>query len=675
VTDPAPNSARARYELADKALLAGAVEEAESICRAALAPTRADPNIVCLLGEICLRQRRAQEAENWFARVLARHPADARALEGLGLSQLASGRPARAAETLRRAVERAPGRATTRVALARALAEAGEGEASGAALAEAFRLNPRKAAMAEAERALRDGRREDAEKTLRELLAADPRHVKAIRLLAGIALEANRHRAALRLAERAVELAPGVATGWTDLANIHLKRDDYDTALAAVERAIAIDPGFAHALVVRGNILTRALRHEEAVAAYRGALEISPHSTGALAGLGHVLKTIGRQAEAIEAFREAIRLNPAFGEAYWSLANLKTFRFEPDEVRAMEGFVESEGLADEPRVNMLVALGKHYDHERDYDRAFDCYRRGNDLRRGHEIYDPVQTQVVHDRIIRVFDRAFFAAREGYGDPSPDPILIVGLPRSGSTLIEQILASHSQVEGTMELPDLGRVIAGLNARTPGRAEYPEAVAPLDAAQAAALGREYLDATRRYRHGRPFFIDKMPNNFQAIGFLRLVLPNAKVIDARRHPLDSCLGSYKQLFFKGQSFTYDLFELGHYYLEYRRVMDHWAEVLPGFVLTVDYEEMVRDQEAQTRRLLEFCGLPWEERCLRFWETERAVHTASSEQVRQPLYSGAINAWRHYERHIGELVGVLEPLLRQLPEADRPEALRTAG
>ncbi|MGD8681071.1 MAG: sulfotransferase, partial [Lysobacterales bacterium] len=288
-----------------------------------------------------------------------------------------------------------------------------------------------------------------------------------------------------------------------------------------------------------------------------------------------------------------------------------------------------------------------------------------------EIYDPVQTQVIHDRIIEVFDRPFFEQREGWGDPDPSPILIVGLPRSGSTLIEQILASHSMVEGTMELPDLARTIGELSKRSPGKSEYPEAVQPLDERAARALGRQYLDSTMRYRTPLPRFIDKMPNNFASVGYLHLILPNAKVINARRHPLDSCLGCYKQLFFKGQSFTYDLFELGHYYLQYQRIMDHWHEVLPGKVLDVRYEDMVADQEGQTRRILEYLGLPWEDRCLRFYETERAINTASSEQVRQPIYTKAINFWRHYEPHLGELIETLEPLLRDLTPEDRPKSL----
>ncbi len=665
------------YDRAQALIKAGQVQEAEAVCLHGLPGLREDPNIHCLLGEICLQRRRPQEAREWYAGVLEKHPGFARALEGLGLALLALGLPAEAAQYLGEAVAAVPDRSKTRMALARALMEAGRGAESEQEVAQALRLDPRKATLARAERAQLEGRMEDAEKLLRELLAQDPDDEKALRMLGNIALEVSHFKAARRLLKRAVELAPGFALGWNDLANVDLKQDRYEEALQKIQRAIDIDPELVHSYVMRGNVLTRALRHEEALAAYRQALDLNPYNIGALAGMGHVLKTIGRQQESIAAYRQCIRAHPAFGEAYWSLANLKTFEFDTGEVEVMTHMVEEQDLPDESKVNFLLSLGKHFENEGEYDRAFEYYRRGNELRRGHEVYDPVQTQVIHDRIISVFSKDFFIQREGFGNPGAAPIFVVGLPRSGSTLIEQILASHSMVEGTMELPDLGRIIGGFNkpkgnaGATP-RQEYPEAMLALDKEQATALGTGYLESTKRYRTGKAFFIDKMPNNFPSIGLLQMILPNAKVINARRHPLDSCLGSYKQLFFKGQSFTYDQFELGQYYLEYQRIMDHWHEVLPGKVLDVHYEQMVFDQEAQTRRILNYLGLPWEDQCLRFYETDRAVNTASSEQVRQPMYASSVNFWRNYEAHLGELIETLEPLLLQLPEQDRPVCLR---
>jgi len=664
------NPIKKLYDHALGTLRAGDADEAELICRRALPKIGRDPNILCLLGEICLQRRKPQEARNLYAEVLNRHAGYPRALEGMGLALLADKKPADASEFLVKAVAAAPKRSKTRMALARALAESGHYAESEKSIKDAFELNPRQAALNNAEIALSEGRMEEAEKLLREILSTDSNDVMALRMLASLATEAGRFKAARQMLTRAVELSPAFIPGWNELANLFMKQDRYDEALDAVQHALDIDSRMVHSWVVRGNILTRAQRNEESLEAYGQALQISPHSAGALSGLGHVLKTIGRQDESIEAYRKCIQAHPAFGEAYWSLANLKTFTFNEEEEQVMQQMVEDTDLADEARVNFFLSLGKHYENEKDYDRAFEHYRRGNDLRREHEIYDPVQTQVVHDRIIKVFNREFLDERAGWGDPDPSPILIVGLPRSGSTLIEQILASHSMVEGTMELPDLSRVISGLSKRSPRGVEYPEAAEALDQGAVRALGQAYLQSTMRYRSGKAYFIDKMPNNFSSIGFLQLILPNAKVIDARRHPLDSCLGSYKQLFFKGQSFTYEQFELGHYYLQYRRIMEHWKEVLPGKVLDVHYEQMVGDQEAQTRRLLEYCGLPWEDQCLRFYETERAINTASSEQVRQPIYTKAVNFWRNYEPHLGELIQTLEPLLKTMPKEDQPGA-----
>ncbi|NNC57157.1 MAG: sulfotransferase family protein, partial [Woeseiaceae bacterium] len=394
---------------------------------------------------------------------------------------------------------------------------------------------------------------------------------------------------------------------------------------------------------------------------------------GALSGLGHVLKTVGKQDEAIASYRECVRHNPNHGETWWSLANLKTFRFTDDEIATMQAQLEDEHLPDEQRANFEFALGKAFEDAKDYERAFSYYAQGNDNRRQRENYDPVQTADLHDRFIETFSKEFLEARPGTGNPSNAPILIVGLPRSGSTLIEQILASHPDVEGTHELPDLGRVARSIGLGREDRKSYPAAVATLSDDQLRELGTEYLRRAERHRElGRPRFTDKLPNNFVHVGFLHLILPNARVINARRHPLDSCLGSYKQLFARGQPFTYDLYELGEFYLEYQRVMDHWQEVLPGKVLDVQYEDTVSDLETQVRRILEHCDLPWNDACLKFYETDRAVKTASSEQVRKPIYSSSVQHWRNYEQHLGPLIEVLEPLLEELPADWRPESLK---
>ncbi|MFT5139965.1 MAG: tetratricopeptide (TPR) repeat protein [Lysobacterales bacterium] len=670
--DPNSLSVRQVYDLALKTEQAGEDAEAELICRKALPSFGTDPNILSLLAEVVLKQRRPQEARRWFEKVLKLHPDYPRALEGLGKAYLKERKAGKALKYLQLAAEKLPNRATTQFALGRALASAGHGVEADKAFDRAFELDPKKAAVAKAVNAQRDGQIDVAEKILRSVLTDDPDDVTALRLLGNIAADSNRWGAARKMLTRAVKLAPDFILAWGDLAMLSLKQERFEEGLEHIGHAISLDAKLPYTYVIKGNILAKAQRHDEALKTYQQAIDLSPGHGGALSGQGHVLKTIGRQEESIATYRECLKNHPALGEAYWSLANLKTFEFNPEEVETMLALVEDETLEDEAKVNMLLSLGKHFENEKEYDKAFEHYQRGNDLRRGHEVYDPVQTQVIHDRIIKVFDREFIEGRDGSGDPDPSPILIVGLPRSGSTLIEQILASHSQVEGTMELPDLARVIKEINRARKDRIEFPEAMAELSLDDLKALGGQYLKSTMRYRTGKPYFIDKMPNNFPSIGLLHLILPNAKVINARRHPLDSCMGCYKQLFYRGQSFTYDQFELGQYYIQYQRVMDHWHDVLPGRVLDVQYEEMVLNQEAQTRRLLEYCGLPWEDQVMRFYETERAINTASSEQVRQPIYKGAMNFWKNYEEHLGEMIEILEPLLIDLPEEDRPKALQ---
>ena len=474
--------------------------------------------------------------------------------------------------------------------------------------------------------------------------------------------------------ERALEKAPDFYQGWMDLGLARQEQDKTDAALAAYARAMRLEPNRASGFVAAGTTNAMVGRHDEAIDLFRQARDRNPSHPGALSGLGHVLKTIGKQDEAIASYRECIRHNPNHGETWWSLANLKTFRFTDDEIATMQAQLENENLPDEQRANFEFALGKAFEDAGDYEQAFSYYAQGNDNRRQRESYDPVQTADLHDRFIKTFSKAFLEENSASGDPSNAAIFIVGLPRSGSTLIEQILASHPDVEGTHELPDLGRIARSIGLHREDRSVYPEATALLGEDELRELGAEYLRRTERHRElGRPRFTDKLPNNFVHIGFLSLILPNARVINAKRHPLDSCLGSYKQLFARGQPYTYDLYELGEFYLEYQRMIDHWHDVLPGKVLDVQYEDTVEDLETQVRRMLEHCDLPWNEACMKFYETDRAVKTASSEQVRQPIYSSSVQLWRHYEHHLGPLIEVLEPLLRRLPDDWQPGSLRT--
>ncbi|MBF8293428.1 MAG: hypothetical protein HW392_2255, partial [Steroidobacteraceae bacterium] len=393
------------------------------------------------------------------------------------------------------------------------------------------------------------------------------------------------------------------------------------------------EPGRAGGYIALGNALARTNRTDDAIAAYRRASEIRPDNAEIALGLGNVLKTIGRQQEAIAAYRNGIRLKPDFAELYWSLSNLKTFRFAPDETAAMQQALESGTLPDNAVVHFCFALGKACEDHGDYPRAFAHFQRGNALRRTQEHYDPVNAEQIGERIREVFSAALIRENDGAGFADVTPIFIIGLPRSGSTLIEQILASHSQVEATHELPEGGRLIRFIDRQRIGGKTYPEAIRGFNRQAFAEVGQRYNRETRRYRVGKPRFIDKMPNNFAMVGLLQLAMPNARFINARRDPRDTCLSCYKQLFARGQSFCYDLMELGDYYIEYQRMIDHWHRVLPGRVLDVQYEAVVADLRGQTHRILEFCDLPWEDACLRYYATERAVRTASSEELKTLL------------------------------------------
>jgi tetratricopeptide (TPR) repeat protein len=452
---------------------------------------------------------------------------------------------------------------------------------------------------------------------------------------------------------------------------VQLEQEKFDDVINSASMLIKLKPRSADGHVWMAAGSAGAGNHIDAVEFYDKALEIAPNHIGAMCGKGNAYRTFGDQDGAIAAYRSSIKTNPLYAEAYWSLANLKTFRFEDRELDDMLALVGDERIPTDGQVQLNNAIGLELDGRKEYDRAFEYIDRGNILRREHEFYDRIENEERTDLSIDVFTPQFFDDNTGHGDPDPAPIFIVGLPRSGSTLLEQILSSHSQVDGTHELADLGKTVRHNPDLTTPPARYPTSVANIDADGFRQLGSEYIERSCRHRGDRPFFTDKNPNNFVHVGLLHLILPNAKIINARRHPLDSCFGSYKQLFASGQPFTYDLVELGEYYLQYQRLMDHWHEVLPGRVLDVRYEEVVQDIEGQVRRILEYCGLDWEESCLKFHETSRSVKSASSEQVRQPIYDSAVNTWRHYEHHLGTLIETLEPLLKDLPESDRPNSL----
>jgi tetratricopeptide (TPR) repeat protein len=544
-----------------------------------------------------------------------------------------------------------------------------------AALAASVR-DPR---LIQAGLALVEGQLAVAERLLRPHLKEKPTDIAAIRMMAELAGRLGRYADAEALLRRALELAPGFTAARANLATILYRQNRPAEAIEMLDSLLDGEPANAAHQNLKAAALGRIGGYEEAIALYADVLRRFPDQPKVWMSYGHVLKTVGRQSDSIAAYRRALASAPALGEVWWSLANLKTVTFDEGDIAAMTGALARPELGDEDRLHLNFALGKALEDRGEAERAFAHYAEGNRLRRSAIRYDPDETERQVERSIALFTPAFLAAREGRGCAAPDPIFILGMPRAGSTLIEQILASHSMVEGTMELPDIPTLARRLDGRRTGAdgLPYPDCLAELSPDRLAALGEEYLERTRIQRKtGRPLFIDKMPNNWIHAGFIHLILPEAKIVDARRHPLACTFSNFKQHFARGQGFTYDQTELGRYYRDYVRLMAHFDEVVPGRVHRVIYERMVEDPEGETRRLLENLGLPFEPACLRPHENERAVRTASSEQVRRPINREGLDQWRPFEPWLGPLKEALGPVLESYPEApNNPSPCRGEG
>jgi tetratricopeptide (TPR) repeat protein len=509
--------------------------------------------------------------------------------------------------------------------------------------------------------ALHDNRLSDAEPLLRAHLKADPFDVAAIRMLAELAGRIGRLADAETLLRRAVELAPDFLAARSNLAMVLYRQTKTTEALAELDALLAIDPAHSGNANLKAAAMGRIGEYDEAMALYEQVLARHPDQPKIWMSYGHLLKTVGRQADCIAAYRRAISLAPQLGEVWWSLANLKTVTFSDGDLAAMGGAFDHPKLSEEDRFHLHFASGKALEDRGEAGESFRHYSEGNRLRRMLLDYDADETKRQVDRAISIFTPDMFSVRAGQGCEAPDPIFVIGMPRAGSTLIEQILASHSLVEGTMELPDIPALAARVGTREGG-------LAALEPAELRAMGEEYLERTRIQRKtGRPFFIDKMPNNWAHLGLIHLILPNAKIIDARRHPLGCCFSNFKQHFARGQAFSYGLEDMGRYYADYVRYMAHIDTVLPGRVHRVYYERMVEDSESEIRSLLAALDLPFEESCLRFHENDRAVRTASSEQVRRPIYREGTEQWQAFEPWLGPLKDALGPVLGAYPDVPR--------
>jgi tetratricopeptide (TPR) repeat protein len=577
--------------------------------------------------------------------------------------RLAASHPVAALEIARAAIAADPREAEAHRVAALAFRALGQDEEAERAEIDAIDASVHDAELREAGAALAANALHLAEPILRARLKAMPYDVAAIRMLAEVAGRIGRNRDAEALLRRALELAPAFHAARSNLAIVLHRQHRTEEALAELSKLIAADPdnpGYAN---LKAAALGRVGEFDEALALYESILGSGGSKHPKLwMSYGHTLKTVGRQDDSIRAYRAAVALQPGLGEGWWSLANLKTVRFEDTDVAAMETALASGGLSEEDRFHLEFALGKAHEDRRDAARAFAHYAAGNAGRRAVLPYDADEFSRPVDRAIDLFDTDFFAARAGWGHEAPDPIFILGMPRAGSTLIEQILSSHSQVEGTMELPDIPALVA----RSAEGGQYPEALSTLARDTATALGADYLARTRIQRkEAKPFFIDKLPNNWLHVGLIHLILPNARIIDARRHPLDCCFSNFKQHFARGQSFSYGLEDLGRYYADYVRLMAHVDAVLPGRVHRVIHERLLDDPEGETRAMLQVLGLPFEEACLSFHENQRAVRTASSEQVRRPINRDGVGQWQPYEAWLDPLKRALGAALDSYPGA----------
>ena len=498
-----------------------------------------------------------------------------------------------------------------------------------------------------------------AEQMIRKFLLQNPQHVESMRLLARIGMKLAVLDDAEFLLENVLRLDPDYHAARHNYAEVLADRHKHLQALEQIHKLLAVEPANPVFRALEGNALVGLGRHDEALEIFFKLRQETPGNPTLHLAIGHALKTVGRQPEAIDAYHRAAEVLPTFGDAYWSLANLKTYRFSDEEIERMRAAEKDPSVPVIDRYHFDFALGKALEDRGDYPQSFHFYERGNALKKAEVRYDRDSFERTARRQMAVCTREFFSARQGVGCQSADPIFIVGLPRAGSTLIEQILASHSAVEGTRELAEIPRLVHLLNGRESAdtRPRYPDVLTSLDPGQLEAFGRQFIADTRIYRGtgrpdaARPFFIDKMPNNFRHIGLIHLILPNAKLIDARREPMACCFSNFKQLFASGQEFTYSLEDIGHYYRIYVELMRHWDVALPGKVLRMQHEEVVQDLEGSVRRLLQFCGLEFEPACLEFWRTERSVRTASSEQVRRPIFKEGLDQWRHFDPWLGPL------------------------
>jgi tetratricopeptide (TPR) repeat protein len=635
-------------------------DDAESMCREGLDEKPNEVNLLGILGAILIRKGELDDAEKQLSRAIELEPGFAKPHEDLGALHLTRNDADVAIPFFEKALAIDSSQPTAMRGLVAALQHMGREQEAEALHAKAVNASSTAMLHVEADELRKKGDTEKAIQICDVILGREPENTHALRILAIVATEDERFVIAEGYLRRIVKLLPGDAGALSDLGKFLGDRGRYPEAIEQLRPAATLSPQDPDIQLYLGNMFGIVGWTEDALRSYNACLEYRQDDPAALIGKGHMLRIVGRQDEANACYTRCAEVSPDIGSTWWYLASLSRYSASDVEVAEMQAQLASDTLTPDSEVAFRFAVARAFEKREHYEAAWEQYALGNAQKRALVKYDPVKSEMNQGKIQEIFSPELLSTSVAKTPADITPIFIVGMPRSGSTLIEQILASHSNVGGNGELPYVLMLTASMIANKPGRLHYTEIIDQLDAEELTGLGRSYLHyASTHSIQEQPYFTDKMPANYPHVGFIHQILPHAKIIDARRDPMATCVANYRQLFAQGKNQSYDLTELGEYYLQYLGMMAHWDEVLPGQVLRVQYENVVADLESEVRRILDFCGLPFEEGCVEFHKSDRPVNTASSEQVREPIYTSGVDFWKNYDPYLDELREVLAPVL----------------
>jgi tetratricopeptide (TPR) repeat protein len=635
-----------------RALQAGDTDKAISLSKQALdnqENTQEKDEVLYILAVAQRTKGLIGEATETLKTLIATDPSHARAHQENGYLSLSTGNKPSAATAFARATRLNPALLSSWQKLAPLYGELNHSEAQKFATQRVEYLSQLPVEIRGARDLMYEGKLGLADTVCRRFLQNNKHHAEAMLLLAEIGIKLKLYHKAEFLLESCIEIHPKHEAARAEFVQLLSKLGKFSHAKQHAEHLLNAHPNNHQYIAAKASAMVGVGEVEQAITLYQQVIGERNDLPGIQLLLGHAYKASGNIAQAVTSYQQAYKIRADFGDAYWSLANTKTYRFTDSELTLMQTQLDKVDIEQDDKAHLEFALAKAYEDRKKFDIAFSYYQNGNAIKNQRKLYSQTKMSEQIEAQKSVFTADFFKAHQNLGDQNPDPIFIVGLPRAGSTLLEQILASHSQVDGTMELHN----VMGLAARLSGsNSGYPNVVNEIDNEYFARFGKQFIEDTRCYRQGAAFFIDKMPNNFMHIGLIKAMLPNAKIIDARRDPIACCFSGYKQLFAEGQDFSYSLDNLIHYYQSYQSLMTHWDAVLPGSVLKVQHEDVIDGLETQVRRILDFCHLPFEATCLHFYNTKRTIKTPSSEQVRQPINANARNQWKNFERHLTPLI-----------------------